>query len=80
MAKKKSFLSSAEREQIYPDICSQNFQQQLCCKGSCSKLSGDSMVHQAHILNYVFLCGLVSNLINCENVVGGMSQLLVDPQ
>lgn len=31
------------------------------------------MAHQAHILNYVFLCGLVLNLINCENVVGGMS-------
>lgn len=38
------------------------------------------MAHQAHILNYVFLCGLVRNLINCENVVGGMSQLSVDRQ
>lgn len=54
-------------------------QQQLCCNRSCSKLSGDSVAHQAHILNYVFLCGLVPNLINCENVVGGMSQLSVAP-
>ncbi len=38
------------------------------------------MAHQAHILNYVFLSGLVRNLINCENVVGGMSQLSVAPQ
>ena len=62
------------------DICSQIFQQQLCCKSSCSKLSGDRVAHQAHILNYVFLCGLDPNLINCENVVGGMSQLSVAPQ
>lgn len=38
------------------------------------------MAHQAHILNDVFLSGLVCNLINCENVVGGMSQLSVAPQ
>lgn len=75
----KSFLSSAEWEQICLDICSQSFQQQLCCKRSCSKLSGDSVAHQAHILNYVFLRGLVCNLINCGNVVGRMSQLSVAP-
>lgn len=73
-------LSFAEREQICLDICSQNFQQQLCCKRSRSKLSGDSVAHQAHIPNYVFLSGLVRNLINCENVVGGMSQLSEAPQ
>lgn len=76
----KSFLSSVERQQIFLDICSQNFQQQLCCKRSCSRLSGDTMAHQAHILNYVFLCGLAGNLINCWNVVGSMSQLSVAPQ
>jgi len=35
------------------------------------------MVDQEHTLNSVFLCGLVRNLINCGNVVGGMSQLSV---
>lgn len=35
------------------------------------------MADQEHTLNYVFLCGLVCNLINCGNVVGGMSQLSV---
>lgn len=40
-------------------------------------VSGDSVEHQAHILNYVFLRGLVCNLINCGNVVGRMSQLSV---
>lgn len=35
------------------------------------------MGDQERALNYLFLGGLVCNLINCGNVVGGMSQLSV---
>lgn len=38
------------------------------------------MADQAHIPANIFLCGLVPNLINCGNVVGGMSRLSVAPQ
>lgn len=52
---------------------------QTACTSCVGKLSGDSTADQEHILNYVFLCGLVCNLINCGNVAR-MSQLSVAPQ
>lgn len=55
------------------------FSAAVCCKRSRSKLSGDSATHQAHIPPQVILLGLVLNSINCGNVVGKMSQLLVAP-
>lgn len=81
MPQKKSFLGSADSEENLPrHLFTGFFQQQLCCNRPCSKLSRDSVACEAHILNYVFFCGLVPNLINSEKVVGGMSQLLVAPQ
>lgn len=40
----------------------------------------ETVWHIKHIFSTMSLCGLAPNLINCENVVGGMSQLSVAPQ
>lgn len=70
----------------FPDSSDTERRRDICSGSSCvvtdpgSELRGDSSAHQAHIPNRVFLRGLVPNLINCENVVGGMSQLSAAPQ
>lgn len=71
--KRKQFSAAVRRANL-PNICSQTSQQRLCRNRSCSQASGGGAVSKASIRTCVFLIGLFPNLINCENVVGGMAR------